>query len=208
MWNTIVKLLKDVGFDYLLAGVVLLVLGAVGRISFSSFALEIPSVVFRSVLVIVGILLILSSIVYVVRTHITKDTRSISVLGKGVKITKPGRGQGVHGEFVVEGVYQKRPSRDEDVRLFVSSIDRDNIWPQAKVVFNEDNNSWKGTVNLWDEPPKQAYISIVSLGTGSGVLCDYYGKAGFKSNAWVPLDKLTKDAHEYHCIVVVNSPIS
>jgi hypothetical protein len=127
----------------------------------------------------------------------------------GIKITqinsKPAYGQAISGrDFSVQGRFDKtRP--DGVFRLFITNLDETEIFPQKRVVFHSETQTWEAKATLLDHPRNEAYILIAEFGEMGKLLYDHYTKVGEKNHVWEPLSKFTSDTTIHDRVYVKNS---
>ena len=206
MWELIIRFLLEKSIViFLVLGIVLLILGTVETVTIKGSGLGVSSTVGRVALSTIGGGLVLFAVAHTWFRGFGEAGQKTWIFGfkPGIVITSPVQNQTIHGGFTVEGTYKKHP-KDCDIRLIVASTDENRFWPQARIIFNQNNKTWHGQIYLWDEPRDKAYFCVVELGQAAQILCDYYYKAGAKTHVWTPLDKMAPDITEHARVCVKN----
>ncbi len=127
---------------------------------------------------------------------------------EGFKIISPYSGDTRIGRIAVTGIYDKLPSPEITVMLFITSLDESQIWPQEPVELHPETKTWQGEVALYEKPQHGAYILLGGVGEAGKILCDYYVSVGVQTKLWPPLVKLSPEIKIYHKIRIRKPPES
>jgi hypothetical protein len=189
MEKILAPLFKNTPLALVVIGLVLIIMGAVGKIE--RFSLAIDSPYWRIGLAVMGAIVASFGGLLIWREN---SIALPSVLAKkfGLQITSPVNGDLVNGRVRLVGRYRSKPP-DESVTIIEASAESGNHYFRSRPFFHENTPQWSAECDVGGGSGSERIYYVAVMGKSAEALRKYYFHVLDQTKQWPGIKELPVD---------------